>query len=87
MDQISAAAAAGDEETVAVLSATANLEDVDRRRRATPLPMPGSLELAAEEIRAELRRKVTRAHARGDVIGEREASERLASFEQRAGLR
>lgn len=85
MDRISAAAAAGDEETVAVLSATANLEDVDRRRHATPLPLAGGLEIAAEEIRADLRRRVTRAHARGDVIGEREALARLESFEQRAG--
>jgi hypothetical protein len=83
MDQISAAAAAGDDAAIARLTDQARLEDLDRRRGAAALPI--GLDLAADEIIANLRREVDRARAYRDPQGERDALERLASFEQRAG--
>lgn len=85
MDRISAAAAAGDEDTVARLSAEANLEDVDRRHHATPLPLAEADDLAIDTVIADLRRKIARAHARRDVHGERDAIQRLSDFLERTG--
>lgn len=86
MDQITAAAAAGDEETVARLTDQARFEDLDRRHGATPLEVPLELlEIAADEIITNLRHEVLRAHAHGDVPGEADATERLIAFQERAG--
>lgn len=85
MDQISAAAAAGDEETVARLTVQANLEDVDRRRHATPLPGTEADDAAIDAALDVLRRRVARAHNRGDVHGEADARQRLTAFMERTG--
>lgn len=85
MDRITAAAAAGDDEAVAALTVQANLEDVDRRRHATPLPTVDGDDLAIDTVIADLRARVDRAHARRDVHGERDALERLAAFQERTG--
>lgn len=81
MDQITAAAAAGLDDEVARLSAIANLETVDRRRQATPLPFAEADDLAADKVRDELRTRILRARARGDVHGEADAIARLDAFE------
>jgi hypothetical protein len=83
MDAISAAAAAGDDATVERLTNQARFEELDRRRGAASLDV--SLELAADEIIADLRRKADRARAHRDPLGERDALDRLAAFQERAG--
>lgn len=85
MDEITAAAAAGDEDTVARLTAVALLEDVDRRRGGTPLPTVEGDDVAIDAVIADLTQRIARAHAHRDVHGEADLHARLQSFLERTG--